>query len=331
MDGPTADLIGKKFPVLNDGHVVLIDVMGSDSDICDAARISYGKGTKKKSEDRDLIRYLYRNRHTTPFEMAEIKLAIRVPMDTWRQWIRHRTASVNEYSTRYSEAIDSRQETPSDGWRAQATVNKQGSSGKVEGWPDGYHLEMGGVMVYHDPPKEGHGGRVQPKSFYPPDSLGDTKPGHYLSYREAELHGHAAEVYEERLKFGVAREQARKDLPLSTYTEAYWKCDLKNLLGFLALRMDSHAQLEIREYANVIGREIVAPLFPETWSAFEDYTLGAMTFSAIEVAMLRKIGSHLEDGHDAMPRERLELDDAFPNIRERGECLAKFQKLGLVS
>src|SRR5436190_4499690 len=121
------ELRWKKFPVLNDGFVCLVDVMADDSSVVQAARVSYGVGTKKVSDDRTLIRYLLRHRHTTPFEMAEIKLLVRVPMDCWRQWIRHRTASVNEYSTRYSVAIDSMQSTAPEEWRTQALQNRQGS------------------------------------------------------------------------------------------------------------------------------------------------------------------------------------------------------------
>src|SRR3954469_7319323 len=123
------ELRWKKFPVLDDGFVTLVDVMGDDRAIVDAARVSYGEGTKKVSDDRGLIRYLMRHRHTTPFEMAEIKLLVRVPMDTWRQWIRHRSASVNEYSTRYSLAIDRSQQTDPAEWRVQDLGNRQGSKG----------------------------------------------------------------------------------------------------------------------------------------------------------------------------------------------------------
>src|SRR6476659_236852 len=118
----------KKFPVLNDGFVCLVDIMGDDQSVVQAARVSYGEGTRKVSDDRGLIRYLLRHRHTTPFEMAELKFLIRVPMDCWRQWIRHRTASTNEYSTRYSVAIDSMQTTAADEWRTQAEQNRQGSA-----------------------------------------------------------------------------------------------------------------------------------------------------------------------------------------------------------
>ncbi|MEI6241707.1 MAG: FAD-dependent thymidylate synthase, partial [Planctomycetia bacterium] len=178
----------KKFPVLDDGFVALVDCMGDDGSVVQAARVSYGEGTRKVSDDRQLIRYLLRHAHTTPFEMAELKFVVRVPMDCWRQWIRHRTASVNEYSTRYSLAIDSMQTTPLDEWRTQATVNRQGSAGLL-----------------------------------------DRTAGETFTAAETELQGLARKVYEERLEAGIAREQARKDLPLSTYTEAYWKIDLHNL------------------------------------------------------------------------------------------------------
>jgi thymidylate synthase (FAD) len=285
------DLVGKKFPVLDDGHVVLLDVMGDDGAVVDAARTSMGKGTRQVSDDRTLIRYLYRLHHGTPFEMAEIKLHVRVPMDCWRQWIRHRTANVNEYSTRYSEAIDSQQKTAPDQWRLQSGMNKQGSSGflpdGLNGYPEGY---------------DGWGGVI-------------------LSARESSFHDMAREVYDERLKAGVAREQARKDLPLSTYTEAVWKCDLRNVLNFLGLRMDSHAQHEIRQYANVIGREIVAKLFPLCWEAFEDYTLGAMTLSRLEIEIIRALhaGASFADV------------SILKNQREWDEFKAKAIRLGIWS
>ncbi|KKK66987.1 hypothetical protein LCGC14_2958590, partial [marine sediment metagenome] len=132
------EILGQKFPVLDQGFIRVIDYMGDDSAITQAARVSYGAGTKKVSEDEGLIRYLMRLRHTTPFEMCEIKLHIRVPMDVMRQWIRHRTANVNEYSTRYSEAIDANQTTAPGEWRSQSGRNKQGSRGLVTEWPDSY-------------------------------------------------------------------------------------------------------------------------------------------------------------------------------------------------
>lgn len=248
--------------VLDKGFIRLVDVMGNDSSIVQAARVSYGTGTKTPSDDRSLIRYLIRHFHTTPIEQCELKLHVRVPMDCWRQWIRHRMASVNEYSTRYSEAIDDKQETDFSEWRAQSSINKQGSEGSIS-WP------------------ENEDDIVIPGSK-------NSGAGVYLSARERDFHRSAQSLYRERLAFGVAREQARKDLPLSTYTEAYWKIDLHNLLHFLRLRMDSHAQLEIRQYANAIA-EVVKEWVPYTWEAFEDYRLNSISFSAPEIKVLNKL------------------------------------------
>ncbi len=234
-------------PVLNDGFVKLVDVMGEDSAIVRAARVSYGDGTKSVSEDEGLIRYLMRQRHTSPFEHCEISVHIRLPMDANRQHIRHRTANPNEASTRYSKAINSMQVTEVSGWRSQAKDNKQGSG-------DYLSEDIGGV----------------------------------LSEAEAKLHLYCREVYEARLEAGVAREQARKDLPLSTYTELYWKIDLHNLLHYLSLRMDKHAQLEIRQYANAIA-EIVKVWCPFTWGAFEDYRLNAMSLTALDICVLEAL------------------------------------------
>lgn len=285
-----------KFPVLDDGFVCLVDVMGSDQAVVQAARVSYGEGTRQVSDDRGLIRYLLRHRHTTPFEMAEVKFLVRVPMDTWRQWIRHRTANVNEYSTRYSLAIDAAQHTPPTEWRTQATQNRQGSGDAL------------------------------------PADLGAD-----LTQAEAELLDKARQVYERRIEAGVAREQARKDLPLSTYTEAYWKIDLHNLLHFLALRMDSHAQWEIRQYAQTMGEEIVRPLFPLVWEAFVDYRLEGMFLTRLDreviqrltarVAELGKVRATQEDFLAVQPPEWVELKRS----RERDECRAKLIQLGLMT
>lgn len=293
MSTAIGELRWKKFPVLSDGFICLVDVMGDDSSIVQAARVSYGAGTKTPSDDRTLIRYLMRRRHTSPFEMAELKFLVRVPMDTWRQWVRHRTASINEYSTRYSKAIDSMDTTPPDRWRMQSTTNKQGSSG---------YLDPGG----HEPEAE-HG-----------------YAGGFLSAAEADFHRAARNLYEDRLEAGVAREQARKDLPLSTYTEAYWKIDLHNLLHFLQLRMDSYAQEEIRSYATIIGKEIVARLFPLTWEAFEDYRLGAMTLSTHEQWAIRHLVDCLIEGRCLEAAIKDCLED-FSNKRERSEFVDKLR------
>lgn len=280
-------ILGQTFPVLDDGFVRVLDYMGDDTAVVQAARISYGAGTKQVRQDRGLIRYLLRHMHTTPFEMCEIKLHVRVPMDAWRQWIRHRTANVNEYSTRYSVAIDAAQKTAPGEWRLQSAVNKQGS----------------GEMLAID-------------------------AGARLSADEAEFHEKAQQLYKQRLEAGVAREQARKDIPLSTYTEAYWKIDLHNLLHFLFLRMDERAQLEIRAYASVIGEQIATKWVPLVWEAFRDYRKEALHLSRIEVEIIRALNSG-----DREAAIRLAKDYGLLPVegsgRERNELDAKLRDLGL--
>ena len=295
-DDLLAQLRWKKFPVLDDGFVCLVDVMGDDGSVVQAARVSYGEGTKRVSDDRTLIRYLMRHRHTTPFEMAEIKLLVRVPMDCWRQWIRHRTASVNEYSTRYSIAIDSAQATAPDQWRSQAESNRQGS------------------------------GALLPAEL-----------GQQLTESERQLQDECRRVYQERLDRGVAREQARKDLPLATYTEAYWKVDLHNLLNFLVLRMDAHAQQEIRDYATAIGEQIVAPLFPIVWEAYCDYRRQSLELTRLDVGVISRLmeaakleGTPPPFAHEAFLAAQDVSWKELNRSRERDECEAKLRKLGLL-
>ncbi len=284
-------LMGKRIDVLDDGFVELVDCMGNDAAIVQAARVSYGKGTKHVSQDRGLIRYLMRHRHTTPFEMCEIKLHVRVPMDCWRQWIRHRTANVNECSTRYSVAIDTAQTTEPDQWRLQAKDNRQGSAGSLS-----------------------------------------AEEGEQFSRSEKEIIAATRQVYQERLEAGIAREQARKDLPLSTYTEAYWKIDLHNLLHFLELRMDERAQYEIRQYARAIGFQIVSQWVPLVWEAFLDYRFGAMSLSQTEVDLLALLhgGGPAETLEQMQGKGWLKRDgDAWKPNREAREFAAKLQRLGL--
>lgn len=320
----------KKFPVLDDGHVCLVDVMGDDYSVVQAARVSYGEGTKHVSDDRTLIRYLLRHRHTTPFEMAELKFRVRVPMDCWRQWIRHRTANVNEYSTRYSEAIDSQQQTLPGEWRSQIKTNRQGSGDFLSEWPEGWaSYEDETNWVVQGP----HGYKwtfvKQAHDYNKPITVGE-----FLTHWEAKNQGFIRKDYDIRLELGVAREQARKDLPLSTYTEAYWKIDLHNLLHFLGLRMDSHAQKEIRDFATVIGEQIVKPLFPIVWEAFEDYRLNAAYLTRLDIRVMQKLMK--TGGTTPFTEERfLELQHedwrGLSRCRERDECLAKLQRLGVVS
>ena len=288
------EILGRRLDVLDDGFVRVVDYLGDDAAIVQAARVSYGEGTRRVSDDRGLIRYLMRHRHTTPFEMCELKLHVRVPMDAWRQWIRHRTASVNEISTRYSIAIDAAQATAPAEWRTQASGNRQGSGEPL-----------------------------------------DRSAGERLSAAEAELQRRARAVYQERLDAGVAREQARKDLPLSTYTEAYWKIDLHNLLHFLSLRMDDHAQLEIRHYAQVIGVEVVARWCPLAWEAFCDYRLHTTSLSRIETELVTALTAGDAGAAFATARsagwltERKGRPGRLARNRERAEAEAKLRALGL--
>lgn len=286
------EILGIPFKVLDDGFVRVVDYMGSDQSIVQAARVSYGAGTKKKMQDRGLIRYLMRHRHSTPFEMCEIKLHVRVPMDCWRQWIRHRTANINEYSTRYSIAIDSAQSTKPDEWRVQSTSNRQGSQGFL-----------------------------------------DVSQGELLSKEENEFHELSRNIYNHRIDLGIAREQARKDLPLSTYTEAYWKIDLHNLLHFLELRMDSHAQLEIRKYSETIGYEIVKKWVPLAWEAFEEYRLNSLSISGVELELIKLLNQNdmnsvnkLADEYGWLERRE---DGSLKQNLERMEFEEKLAKMNI--
>ena len=240
------------YEVLDHGEIQLVDYMGSDEAIERAARVSYSGGdeSRKKSDRRGLIRYLMRHRHTSPFEMAELVFRVKCPIYVQRQWIRHRTASVNEISGRYSELPNEYHEQSE--WRAQSSSNKQGSEGSVEEYEPLRFATSAGSWEW----------------------LGTTESAAFDEYRN-------------RLDAGVAREQARTCLPLSTYTEFVWKINLHNLLHFLSLRLDSHAQQEIREYAQHIAG-IVEKAFPLTWEAFKDYRLDAITLSGPEVRAIQK-------------------------------------------
>ena len=261
----------KRIKVGSDGFVELLDWMGTDATICDSARVSHEQA-KNQSDNRTLIRYLMRHRHTTPFEMAELKFRIRVPMDVWRQGARHRMASTNEYSQRYREAINAVDIPEPDQWRKQSTSNKQGSEGVVD-------------------PLTG-------KSF-----------SQSVRYHAED----ARRIYESLLEAGVAREQARRHLPLCTYTQLDWKIDLHNLMHFLQLRMAPDAQQEIREFANAM-HDLVSPLFPYTFEAFEAYRLRAVTLTLFDIAAIQ-----VEDWEGSQ----------FENKRERNEYLAKLQRLML--
>lgn len=258
-----SELIDKYYKVLDDGFIALKGYMGSDQDIERAARVSYGKGTRKVSDTRNLLRFMFSHAHTSPFESCELQFHVRSPIFCFRQWHRHRTWSFSEYSGRYSEMIDSCEVT--DKWRVQSTINKQGSGTDDIKWPENFNIPSD----YYNENKE----------------LVSYTPDLYLSNQEKQLQKQCRAYYEERLAFGVAKEQARKELPVSNYSEMYAKVDLKNLLHFISLRSDSHAQLEIRLYSDILAG-IVRELFPITFEAWKDYQFNAVRFSRMEVSLL---------------------------------------------
>ena len=248
MQEENRNLIQKEIKCLDKGFVRLVDVMGDDSSIVQAARVSYGKGTKTVSEDRSLIRYLMKHRHTSPFEMVEFKFHVKLPIFVARQWIRHRTANVNEYSGRYSEMKDDFYLPDLESIRTQSTVNKQSRS--EENIPDDISLTI----------------------------LSKLKDTQSFLFSE----------YQEFLEKNLARELARINLPLSTYTEWYWKIDLHNLFHFLKLRLAEEAQYEIRIYAEKIV-ELIKPFVPLAWEAFEDFILYSLSFSRQEISILKNM------------------------------------------
>lgn len=231
---------------LDKGFVRLIDSMGDDEAIVQAARVSYGSGTKSYREDRGLIRYLMRNKHTSPFEMVEFKFHVKLPIFVARQWIRHRTANVNELSGRYSQMTDEFYLPDFSQIRHQSDNNKQGRS----------------------------------------DVQLDGETADSVIQRMQQSHKQSYDEYQSYLQDDLARELARINLPLSTYTEWYWKIDLHNLFHFLKLRLDAHAQYEIRVYAEAIA-EILRGIVPIAYEAFEDYNLYSKSFSRIELDFLK--------------------------------------------
>lgn len=235
-------------PVLDHGFVGLVDHMGSDGAIVQAARVSYGAGTRQVQDDRNLIRYLMRHEHTTPFEMCEVKFHIKLPIFVMRQLVRHRTASMNEYSARYSVLTDEFYIPELEQILPQSTTNKQGREESEWGFE-----ERRGVQ------------HAFQRSFF-------------NAYKE----------YATLLGDGLARELARSVLPVGGYTELYWKANLKNFLHMARLRMDQHAQWEIREYAGAMYN-LAKPLFPEACQAFEDYAVNSMKFSHGEAILLKKL------------------------------------------
>jgi len=241
----------KAYEVLDHGFIRVIDYMGDDAAICQAARVSYGKGTKSVTNDAGLIRYLMRHWHSTPFEMCEIKLHVKLPVFVARQWIRHRTANVNEYSARYS-ILDREFYIPApDQLAAQSVVNNQGRGVALEGEEAARVLEI-------------------------------LKTDSNRAYDNYEA------MISDDGQLGLARELARMNLPANIYTQWYWKVDLHNLFHFLRLRADMHAQYEIRVYADAICK-VVADWVPAAYGAFEDYRMGGANLSGKAMDCIRRM------------------------------------------
>ena len=253
------EILYRPIPVLDHGFVRVVDYMGDDAAVVQAARVSYGRGTRRVSEDRGLINYLMRHRHTTPFEMCEIKYHVKLPIFVARQWIRHRTANVNEYSARYS-ILDNEFYIPeARHLGAQSRSNRQGRAEVLEG-------------------EEAR--RVH-------ELLKEDARRLYAHYGEMLNEDESGAPLDPRRR-GLARELARMNLSLNFYTQWYWKTDLHNLLGFLGLRADAHAQHEIRAYAEVL-LDTVARWVPMTHAAFMDYRMGGTRLSAKGLAVVRRL------------------------------------------
>ena len=278
-------LLGQELPVHNSGFVRLVDHMGDDVAIVQAARISYGAGTKTRRSDRLLIRYLMRHRRTTPFEMVELKFHIKAPIFVARQWQRHRAASINEISSRYSEMQEEFYLPAAEAIRPQSASNRQGRA--------------------DEPLPEAEANAA----------LAEWQAGQEQAYA----------LYRRHLDQGMSREIARIGLPVALYTEWYWKINLHNCFHFLSLRLDAHAQEEIRAYAEQVAR-CTRAVAPVAYEAFEEYALGAVTFSRTEMQLIRKLLHHEALGaedldHSKTWRAEFEarLGMALPGVGEQGE------------
>jgi len=277
-------ILYEAIPVLDHGFVRVVDYMGDDSSVVQAARVSYGKGTKKVSTDSGLIKYLMRHRHSTPFEMCEIKYHVKLPIFVARQWIRHRTANVNEYSARYS-ILDKEFYLPSkENLAAQSTANRQGRGDLINGKQADNILNI----------------------------LKKDAEQTYSNYELMLNEKYDGTKISESNK-GLARELARKNLTLSTYTQWYWKTDLLNLLNFLSLRADSHAQYEIRAYADVMI-DSLKRWAPITFDAFMDYRVGAMELSAKGKIVIQKM----------LKGEKCDIENSNLSKREWNELMESF-------
>lgn len=275
-------LLGQEVQVLDLGFVQAVDYMGNDEEVVQAARVSYGPSTRKLHDDRGLLRYLMRHKHTSPFEMCEVKFRCKMPIFVARQWVRHRTANVNEMSLRYSEAPDEFYVPDLEQVTLQSKDNKQGRD--TEPLSPEIQQQVQQLLRAHD----------------------ETS---YALYQEIAV------------KLGIARELSRTLLPVSLYTQWIWKIDLHNLFHFLSLRLDAHAQWETRQFAEAMAA-FTRAWVPQSWEAFEDYRLHAVYLSRHEFALIQRVleGHKLvdEDLHALSKREREAFFLRFPGLRIMG-------------
>jgi thymidylate synthase (FAD) len=285
------EILFEPIPVLDHGFLRVIDYMGDDAAVVQAARVSYGRGTKKVSEDRGLIMYLMRHWHTTPFEMAEIKFHVKLPIFVARQWIRHRTASINEYSARYS-ILDKEFYIPDEAHlAAQSSVNRQGRGELLTGDEAARVLDL-----LRSDAEKAHADYAWMLNENPDSTVADPN------------------------RSGLARELARMNLTLNTYTQWYWKTNLHNLMHFLRLRADSHAQYEIRVYAEKM-LDVLRRWTPLTYEAFLEYRLGAVSLSRSALDVVKKLiaGQQVTlETCGLSPREWRELMEVLKETEARG-------------
>ena len=269
-------ILYEAIPILDHGFIRVIDYMGDDTSIVQAARVSYGKGTKKLNQDKNLINYLLSHQHTTPFEMNEIKLHIKLPMFVARQWIRHRTANVNEYSARYS-ILDNEFYIPKiEDLKPQSKINNQGRSGEIEKNLARHYLSL----------------------------LRDNSKINFSTYHHLLNLNEDGDILDENRE-GIARELARMILPVNSYTQWYWKIDLHNLMHFLALRFDPHAQYEIRVYADVMIK-ILKKWVPLTYEAFVKNRLNSFTLSSEAIQYVKQKLKNKKADNSKLSKRELE-------------------------
>lgn len=297
-----ADIKDRALAVLDHGFVRVVDTMGEDLSIVQAAQVSYGTGTKKGSDTRGLIRYLMRHWHSTPFEMCEIKLHVKLPVFVARQWIRHRTANVNENSARYS-IMDNEFYIPQlSDLQPQSTTNKQGRAGE---FPEDVQKSMRETIRMHS--EGSYGVYEELRTGWPWFDLNSDR---WEDPDDAHPH---------EFDNGLTRELSRMVLPLNIYTQWYWKVDLHNLFHFLRLRADPHAQMEIRVYAEAIC-QLVKEWCPIAYEAFEDYRLHAVSLSRQEVEIIKLLTTR----NPAAFRALVDEESRGLSDRERRELVEKF-------